>query len=229
MLQTGVFWTFDVFGILLLFLAHHKIIKTYYVLHILGHGIVSLSLLNYCLLTLTHIYQDVTKMLKRPPFGASQVSGERSYEYLLLTYHLLLTYVLLTYYLLFYLLITWSRRSKIALEMRPRSERSERSTFILRTYYVLITYLLLSLLLARYVRDTCFVLAWCLHGSCLGFACYLIWIWWHSFRETHVCVCLYVYLLLPKFIKMCPKLFKRPPHGANEASGVRSSDLRITY
>ena len=44
-------------------------------------------------------------------------------------------------------------------EMRPRSERSERSTFVLRTYYVLITYLLLSLLLARYVRDTCFVLA----------------------------------------------------------------------
>ena len=156
MLKTGVFWTFDVFWSLLLFFAHHKIIKTHFVLHILGHGIVSLSLLNYCLLTLTHICQDVTKNAQKAPFGASEASGVRSYDYLLLTYHLLLTYVLLTYYLLFYLLITWSRRSKIAPEMRPRSERSERSTFILRTYYVLITYLLLSLLLARYVRDTCF-------------------------------------------------------------------------
>ena len=60
-----------------------------------------------------------------------------------------------------------------------RSERSERSPFVLRTYYVLITYLLLSLLLARYVRDTCFVLAWCLHGSCVAFS-------------IHFCVCLYV-------------------------------------
>ena len=166
------------------------------------------SIIAYLLLpTFVKMWQ---KRAQKAPLGASEASGVRSYDYLLLTYHLLLTYVLLTYYLLFYLLITWSRRSKIAPEMRPRSERSERSTFILRTYYVLITYLLLSLLLARYVRDTCFVLAWCLHGSCLGFACYLIWIWWHSFRETHVCVCLYVYLLLPKFIKMCPKLFKRP-------------------
>ena len=178
MLKTGVFWTFDVFWSLLLFFAHHKRIKTHYVLHILGHGIVSLSLLNYCLLTLTHIYQDVTKMLKRPPFGASQVSGERSYEYLLLTYHLLLTYVLLTYYLLFYLLLNQDV-SKIAPAMPPRNERSERSTFVLRTYYVLITYLLVSLLLARYVRGTCFALAWCLHGSCVAFS-------------THFCVCLYV-------------------------------------
>ena len=76
------------------------------------------------------------------------------------------------------------------------------------------------------MRDTCFVLAWCLHGSCLGFACYLICIWWHSFRETHVCVCLYVYLLLPKFIKMCPKLFKRPPR--SEWS-ERSTFVWFTY
>ena len=62
--------------------------------------------------------------------------------------------------------------------MRPRSERSERSTFVLRIDYVLITYLLLSLLLARYVRGTCFALAWCLHGSCVAFS-------------THFCVCLY--------------------------------------
>ena len=207
MLKTGVFWTFDVFWSLLLLFAHHNIIKTHYVLHILGHGIVSLSLLNYCLLTLTHIYQDVTKNAQKTPSERAKQA-----EYVrMITCYLLITYFLLTYYLLFYLLITWSRRSKIAPEMRPRSERSERSTFIIRTYYVLITYLLLSLLLARDVRDTCFVLAWCLHGSCLGFACYLICIWWYSFRETHVCVCLYVYLLLPRFIKMCPKLFKRHP------------------
>ena len=103
-------------------------------LHILGHGSVSLSLLNYCLLTLTHIYQDVTKMFKRPPFGASEASGERSYEYLLLTYHLLLTYVLLSYYLLFIYLLLNQDVSKIAPEVRPRSERSERSTFVLCTY-----------------------------------------------------------------------------------------------
>ena len=41
MLKTGVFWTFDVSGSLLLLFAHQKIIKTYYVLHILGHGSVS--------------------------------------------------------------------------------------------------------------------------------------------------------------------------------------------
>ena len=95
---------------------------------------------------------------------------------------------------------------------RHPSERAKRAEYVRIMYlYALITYLLLSLLLARYVRDTCFVLEWCLHGTCLGFACYLICICWHSFRESHVCVCLYVYLLLPRFINMCPQLFKRPP------------------
>ena len=52
--------------------AHHEIIKTHYVLHILGHGIVSLSLLKYCLFTLTHIYQDVPKNVQKTPLGASE-------------------------------------------------------------------------------------------------------------------------------------------------------------
>ena len=183
------------------------------------------SIIAYLLLpTFIKMWQ---KMLKRPP----SERAKRAEYVRMITCYLLITYFLLTYYLLItyfftYLLLNQDV-SKIAPEMRPRSERSERSTFILRTYYVLITYLLLSLLLARNVHDTCFVLAWCLHGSCLGFACYLICIWWHSFRETHVCVCLYVYLLLPKFIKMRPKLFKRPPPRSEWSE--RSTFVWFTY
>ena len=142
------------------------------------------------LLTLTQIYQDVSKIVQTPPPPRSEWS-ERS-TFVWFTYYVLITYFLLTYYLhnthfftylslTYYLALTHTYQdvSNIAPEMRPRSERSERSTFVLRIDYVLITYLLLSLLLARYVRGTCFALAWCLHGSCAAFS-------------THVCVCLYV-------------------------------------
>ena len=62
------------------------------------------SIIAYLLLpTFVKMWQ---KRAQKAPLGASEASGVRSYDYLLLTYHLLLTYVLLTYYLLFYLLIT---------------------------------------------------------------------------------------------------------------------------
>ena len=96
------------------------------------------SIIAYLLLpTFVKMWQ---KRAQKAPFGASEASGVRSYDYLLLTYHLLLTYVLLSYYLLFIYLLLNQDVSKIAPEMRPRSERSERSTFILRTDYVFIIY-----------------------------------------------------------------------------------------
>jgi hypothetical protein len=156
MLKTGVFWTFDVFWSLLLFFAHHKIIKTHYVLHILGHGIVSLSLLNYCLLTLTHIYQDVTKTCSEGPLR-SERSERSTFVWLLVTYlsltsYLRITYLLLTFLLTYYLIKTFAK-----LLQRCAHGASEASG--VRSYYVLITYWLLIYYLACCLLDMCVILA----------------------------------------------------------------------
>ena len=143
--------------------------------------------------TSTYSYPDLSRCVQNcsnAPPPRSEWSERSSFVWF--TYYVLITYFLLTYYLhnthfFTYLSLTYYSAlthtyqdvSKTAPEMRPRSERSERSTFVLRTYYVLMTYLSLSLLLARYARGTCFALAWCLHGSCAAFS-------------IHVCVCLYV-------------------------------------
>ena len=220
MLKTGVFWTFHVFWSLLLFFAHHKIIKTHYVLHILGHGIVSLSLLNYCLLTLTHICQDVTKTCSEGP-PRSERSERSTFVWLLVTYLSLFTYFFI------YLLLNQDV-SKIAPEMRPRSERRERSTFILRTYYVLITYYLACCLLEMCVilalswRDVCMVVAWDSLATWFEFGGTVF----EKLMFAYVFTSTYSYPNLSRCVQNCSNA---PPHGANEASGVRSSDLRITY
>ena len=143
MLKTGVFWTFDVFWSLLLFFAHHKIIKTHYVLHILGHGIVSLSLLNYCLLTLTHICQDVTKTCSEGPLR-SERSERSTFVWLLVTYlsltsYLRITYLLLTFLLTYYLIKTFQNCSRDAPTERAKRAEYVHITYLLRTDYLFIT------------------------------------------------------------------------------------------
>ena len=139
MLKTGVFWTFDVFWSLLLVFAHHKIIKTHYVLHILGHGIVSISLLNYCLLTLTHICQDVTKTCSE---GPPSERAKRAEYVRMITCYLLITYFLLTYYLLITYFFTYLLLDQDVPKLLQRCAHGASEASGVRSCYVLITYAL---------------------------------------------------------------------------------------
>ena len=154
------------------------------------------------LLTLTQIYQDVSKIIQTTPPPRSEWSERGTFVWF--TYYVLITYFLLTYYLhnahfftylslTYYLALTHTYQdvSKIAPEMRPRSERSERSTFILRTYYVLITYYLACCLL-----DMCVILALPLRDVCMVVAWHSLLIFAYVFTAVKfvpcVCVCLWI-------------------------------------
>ena len=134
-----------------------------------------------------------------------------------------------------------------------RSERSERSAFVLLTYYLLTTYIVhFGPSLDRFgtdcgpilgvefgycggterakraecVRTAYLLLTYYLlitYLTCWEFACFLIHDW-HS-HGMH----LVFYLLVPTLIQILPKLLTRCPYGASEASGVRSYYSLIIY
>ena len=85
--------------------------------------------------------------------------------------------------------------------MPRRSERNERSAFVLLTYYLLIIYL------------TC--------GVCACFFRYMLC--------TRMVCAWYFYLLVPTCTQMLPNFSRDAPYGASEASGVRSYYSRIIY
>ena len=230
MLKTCVFWTFDVFWSLLLFFAHHKIIKTHYVLHILGHGIVSLSLLNYCLLTLTHICQDVTKTCSE---GPPSERAKRAEYVRMITCYLLITYFLLTYYLLITYFFTYLLLDQDVPKLLQRCAHGASEASGVRSYYVLITYWLLIYYLACCLLDMCVILALSWRDVCMVVAWDSLATWFEfggtvfeKLMFAYVFTSTYSYPNLSRCVQNCSNA---PPHGANEASGVRSSDLRITY
>ena len=120
-------------------------------------GTVFANLMFAYVFTSTYSYPDLSRCVQNCSNGPPRSEWSERSTFVWFTYYVLIIYFLLTYYLhnthfftylslTYYLALTHTYQdvSKIAPEMHPRSERSERSTFVLLTYYLLSIWLLLT-------------------------------------------------------------------------------------
>ena len=95
------------------------------------------SIIAYLLLpTFVKMWQ---KRAQKAPFGASEASGVRSYDYIVTYLSLTSSYVLLTFLLTYYLIKTFQNCSRDAPTERAKRAEYVHITYLLRTDYLFIT------------------------------------------------------------------------------------------
>ena len=184
------------------------------------------SIIAYLLLpTFIKMWQ---KMLKSPP----SERAKRAEYVRMITCYLLITYFLLTYYLLITYFFTYLLLDQDVPKLLQRCAHGASEASGVRSYYVLITYWLLIYYLACCLLDMCVILALSWRDVCMVVAWDSLAIWFalggtvfEKLMFAYVFTSTYSYPNLSRCVQNC----SNGSNGANEASGVRSSDLRITY